>query len=92
MYIQELVVFVKTHSHLFRSFTSERLQHKICAHPSKTALLSKSILGMAPRIYNKLPEHLRIICEISKFKAYVKEYLTKKAYYSCNEFLSDNLE
>ena len=57
---------------------------------SKTKLPQKNILGMGPKIYNKLPDYLRdngISNHI--FKNHLKKLLLTKTYYSVSEFLND---
>lgn len=56
-----MAVYVKLNPNQFPSYNSVRQRGKINNRPFKTALLSKSVFGMAPRVYNKLP---RLILDI----------------------------
>ncbi|KAG7308208.1 hypothetical protein JYU34_006878 [Plutella xylostella] len=89
LYIFEVAIFVKCNMSLFSSFRSERLQNKMCAIPRKTALLDKSIFGMATKIYNHLPKILKETADIKIFKHKLKDLLLSKSYYHINEFFDD---
>jgi hypothetical protein len=89
LYVFEVVIFVKGNLPLFQSFRSIRLRNKISSMPSRTALFRKNILGMAPKMYNKVPNNIRNIEDMTHFKNKLFEFLVKKAYYTVNEFLSD---
>jgi hypothetical protein len=89
LYIYEVALYVKTNRNQFRSFKSARQQGKIETIPRKTALLRKSVFGMAPRIFNNLPKAILQIEDVIKFKNQLHRYLTKKAYYSIKEYLVD---
>lgn len=55
MYIFETALFIKTIANLFKNLKSKRRHNEICTEPHNTALNTKNFLGMAPRIYNKIP-------------------------------------
>ena len=66
LYILEISIFVKTNPDLFQKMATVRSvpirsQYKNCLNSFKcrTALLEKSVLGMAPRIYNKIPGSIK---------------------------------
>lgn len=61
----------------------------VAGFPSSTALLSKSILGMGPKIYNNIPRAIRDIENLHKFKKLFKQLLINKAYYHINDYFSD---
>lgn len=90
LYIFEIVLFVKGNSQLFQQFKSIRLRNKINSLPSKTALFRKSIFGMAPKIFNKIPNELRNTDDMISFKSKLFKFLVDKAYYSISEFLLDD--
>lgn len=90
LYIYEMSVFVKQNSHLYHSFNSTRLRHRILHHVvPNTALYQKNVLGMAPKIYNKLPLRIKSVQELNTFKTLLKKLLVDKCYYTVNEFLED---
>ncbi|KAG7305187.1 hypothetical protein JYU34_009224 [Plutella xylostella] len=96
LYIYEVAIFVKTNPNLFtraHEIHSRNLRNRdrLCAHKGNTALLRKSILCMAPQIYNKLPRAL-IECDIKKFKNELFKLLVKGCYYNINDFLADNFK
>lgn len=91
LYIYEMCVFVKCNSHLFLNFKSTRLRHKI-KNPliPKTTLFQKNVVGMAPKIFNKLPKCINSIDQLNKFKIALKNVLAHRCYYTINEFINDN--
>lgn len=89
LYILEIVLFVKTNYDLFGKFNSARYKNKISAASHSTALFNKSIFGMAPIVYNHLPNSIREIQVVHLFKKRLSQLLLEKAYYSLGEFLQD---
>lgn len=51
-------MFVRKNMHYFKKLKSQRLSYNISLPENKTALFNKSILCMAPRIYNHLPKSI----------------------------------
>lgn len=90
LYIFETAMYVKYNSNQFSSFNSARMQGKINYGQYKTALLSKSIFGMAPRIFNKLPTAILKLHDPHLFKKALFKFLAAKAYYSIQEYLNDS--
>lgn len=95
VYILEVSVFVKCNPGYFKKTPDTRrlptrlqYQHTIKAAKCKTALMRKNILGMAPRIYNKIPLGIRLL-DIVPFKTKLTKLLIQKCYYSIQEFLND---
>lgn len=94
LYIFEVAVFVQQNQHIFPTFDEQNPQrshrhgHKICAPKHKTALFAKSFFGMAPKIYNKVPNEFKNL-PINLFKKHLRKLLINKAYYSTTEFLND---
>lgn len=97
LYILEMAIFVKTNTHLFPTLkntrnrtTSLRTQYedKLCLGKYKTALLRKSVMCMAPLIYNHIPRNIKEQ-PLRIFKKYLKILLVKKCYYSITDFLND---
>lgn len=86
LYVFEIALYVKSNISQFSVFNSIRQQHKIVNKRSKTALCAKSVFGMAPKIYNKLPQSIRAT-EGQEFKKLLLEFLTRNAFYSVKEYL-----
>ena len=93
LYILETVMFVRNNCNLFSRMADKyprnrRDQNQLCLHESKTALMRKSVFCMAPIIYNKLPKSWRELNNV-QLKKRLKSFLTGKAYYNINEFLTE---
>jgi hypothetical protein len=58
-------------------------RHRLC-------LYEKSPYYMSLRLYNKLPNRLKNIDSVSKFKTELRFYLLEKTFYSVSEFLDGN--
>lgn len=82
-------MYIKCNIKQFSVFKSIRQRYKINSRPLKTALLAKSAFGMAPKLYNKLPEFIRE-ADMPQFKSKLFKFLTDKAFYSVNEYLNCN--
>lgn len=91
LYIFETAVFVRSNLNLFNKLKSKR-DTKLCAPVRSTTLFSKSIFGMAPKIYNKLPKCIRNIDNTHLYKLTLRKLLIGKCYYSLQEFLDDNFD
>lgn len=98
LYILEIAIFVKTNHHLFPTLKMSRnrttclrsqYEDKLYLGKYKTSLLTKSVMGMAPRIYNHLPKMIKEL-PLRKFKNTLKNLLIKKCYYSVSDFINDN--
>lgn len=91
IYIYETAVFVKANLHLFPTLKSKRRNKEICVVPHSTALYSKNFLGMAPRVYNKIPKSIKDLEKMHDFKKAFLNLLKTKAYYTVSEYLADKL-
>lgn len=89
LYIYEISVFVKANFHKFQKIRSQRYLHKIRMPLHHTALFKKNVFGMAPTIYNNLPDALLKIDDLHRFKTSLKSFLLDKSYYSIDEYLID---
>ncbi|KAJ0183012.1 hypothetical protein K1T71_000988 [Dendrolimus kikuchii] len=91
LYIFEIIMLIKNNPTLFENYKSARHinKNKICMPPHTTALYDKSVFGMAPRIYNKLPYNIMQESNIHIFKQKLFEWLTKKSYYSVQDYLNE---
>lgn len=91
MYILETALFVKNNPHLFQKLSVVRnrirrdmdLVHVPCA---STTFMAKSVVCMAPKIYNKIPLDIRLQ-NLSLFKKRLTNYLLEKCIYELHEFL-----
>lgn len=93
LYILEMALFVKTYPHLFpkkSAFVVRNRRHgdRLCIHAAKTTLLQNSVICMAPKIYNKIPEKYKSLNK-NLFRANLKSFLVEKCYYTIQDFLND---
>lgn len=88
LYIFEVVMYTKKNINQFLSFRSTRQRHKLDTKRFNTALLTKSVFGMAPKLYNKIPEDIRK-AEMPHFKNLLFNFLVKNAFYSVREFMNN---
>ena len=93
IFILKAVTYVKQHIQEFGDTSSPyntrnnylpNLQHR-------SALFERGPCYSFVRLYNKLPNDLRLAGGIKQFKCGVKKLLLGKAYYSQQEYLADNL-
>lgn len=96
LYILETALFVKSNPALFLRLEdvvsrNRRDNSRLRMPSTKTALMAKSILCMAPKIFNKLPLQIREL-PLNKFKYWLKMHLTQKCYYDIKEFLNDKIK
>lgn len=84
-----MAVFVKTNLQLFDNFSSKRHVNRLRQIPKNTALFGNNIYGFAPKIYNKLPEDIKVINNLLEFKSTLKKLFIYKTYYTINEYLCD---
>lgn len=95
LYIIEIALFVKNNPHLFPRLSdavsrNRRDNTRLQSHPVRTALMQKSVVSVAPKIYNKLPKLYKNL-NIQSFKNKIKMLLISKCYYSLDEFFNDKL-
>ncbi|KAJ8737632.1 hypothetical protein PYW08_000471 [Mythimna loreyi] len=95
LYIFEIATFVRMNQHLFPRLAdtfprNRRDNSQLCSHSSKTALMTKSVFCLAPKIYNKIPQSYKTL-SVNLFKKKFRDLLTDKCYYSISDFLSDNI-
>lgn len=96
IYIYEIGIFVKTNPHLFDKLADnfrhpirKQYKHKLCLKACKTALVHKSILNMAPKIFNKIPNEIKLL-NLNLFKKKLFTFLIEKTYYKIVDFLEDD--
>lgn len=97
LFILELAIFVKTNKYLFPSLHDTRkrtasmrsqYQNLLYTGAYKTALLKKSVICMAPTVYNKIPNNIKEQ-PFKIFKKRLTTLLLDKCYYSVTDFLAD---
>lgn len=96
LYIFETALFVKKNPHLFQKLATVKKMplraqylNTLCHVKCKTALMKKSFFGIAPEVYNKIPDAIKRM-PVLKFKCTLHQLLLKKCYYRLDEFLNDN--
>lgn len=90
IYISEVAIFIKTNPDLFKmSETGSRREGMIYVHYRRTASYDRSVFGIAPLIYNKIPIEIRSQTNVNIFKRQLNDFLVGKAYYTVDEFISD---
>lgn len=93
LYIFETATFIKSNPELFETLADtvtrsrrKNTQNILRLQKANTALLRKSIYGMAPKIYNRLPDELRSL-NGNPFKKRLHDFLVSKTYYKISDFL-----
>lgn len=96
MYLNEVSIFVKTNPELFdivkknhRFISRSQYKFTVSRKRMKTGLMRKSIFGMAPLIYNKIPDTIKIL-NLAQFKKKMATFLIGKCYYTIDSYLNDN--
>lgn len=99
LYILEIALFVKCNRNLFLSLSESRYrdvtlrsQYRNLLHTGRyrTDLLRKNVFGMAPAIFNHIPDSIKEE-PVTSFKKKLTVLLLNKCYYSVSEFLADTL-
>lgn len=97
LYILEIALFVKVNRSLFLSLSESRhrdvnlrsqYQNLLRTGGYKTALFGKSAFGMAPAIFNHIPNSIKQE-PVTIFKKKLTTLLLNKCYYSVSDFLAD---
>ena len=65
-----------------------RNKHKLCVPIHRLHKVHGTFKGLGIRFYNKLPQSL-LELPFDKFKVQVKSILSKKAYYTVNDYIND---
>jgi hypothetical protein len=92
MYILQVTLFVKNNMSLFPQYSHAsylRPRNKVALPDTKMKMISSGPFAMAIKIFNKIPIKFQDISNIRKLKIELKTYLSKKSYYSIQEFLND---
>lgn len=93
IYIFELCMFVKKHSHFFTKNSevvkfNTRYRDKLVLPLRKKATSNKGCYSMAIKVFNKLPTDMKSL-PLNKFKNKLFMWLVNKAYYTVREFFND---
>jgi hypothetical protein len=96
-YIFSLMMFVVKNRGLFNinkdcHEVETRQLMNIHIYQVNIAKYGNGVYNMAARIYNRLPNELKLISSnINKFKANLKKFLYRKSYYTLDEFFNDKI-
>lgn len=89
--IYKCAIFVKTNRGLFPSVPNNRPTRqglgKVIVPVNNYCSTDKGPLSFAPKIYNALPEDIRLERRLGIFKTKLQELLVDRAFYSIEEFL-----
>lgn len=89
LYIFEISVYIKNRNPLQTHTHNHNTRHKhISAEHHRLTFYEQKPLYAGQKIFQILPEHIRTIDTMHKFKIELKTFLFEKAYYSLHEFLS----
>lgn len=98
LYILETAIFVKNNLNLFKKMADvkkipirSQYLNTLCNLRCKTSLYKKSFFGLAPQVYNKIPDTIKKM-PLSKFKTTLQKLLIEKCYYTLDEFLKDKFD
>ena len=95
LYIYKSVIITKENSNLFTYTTNIHTYHTrqkryIFVERQHFATTHSSVYSLCTRLYNKLPNYLKSINNINKFKSELFKILVNKDYYDVNDNLSDD--
>lgn len=89
-YILEVLCYVYKYKHEFSSISAHgyntRNDFYLLPPRHTTALFQKNLLFLGCKIYNKLPNRFKIICNSKLFKSSVKKYLYSISCYSIEDY------
>lgn len=95
IYILEICKFVRKYPQYFlkqsdfpRRFKS-RYEHNLVLPTSKLSIHSSGPNVMAVKIYNKIPEKIKLLEKYNIFERQLKEMLIEKTYYTLDEYFND---
>jgi hypothetical protein len=68
---------------------NHKMQRKLDLHVQycNTVLFRKSVVNMGIRMYNKVPDHIKIRDNFKSFKTELKSLLLQHTFYLVNEFM-----
>lgn len=95
VYIYKCLLFVRENFHCFEKTShghayATRHGALSLAYPKhKTTLFERSPRYMCVKIFNSLPQGLKLMHNKNNFKINVKKYLINKAFYSVRDFMSE---
>lgn len=95
LYILETSLFVKNNPHLFKKMATVKklpiraqYMNTLCHVKCKTALMKKSFFGIAPQVFNKVPDAIKCM-PLQKFRNTLQKLLLENCYYTLDQFLND---
>lgn len=93
LYIYEAILFVKENNSLFDIHKKQhthntRNKNDLNTTTPNFTFVQKNVPYSIIKIYNKLPETIRNL-SLKEFKSKLKIFLTKKAYYTMDEYFND---
>jgi hypothetical protein len=83
-----VVACLERNSQIYQHNT--RGKNKVHTRTCRTALVQNNVLNNAIRLYNKLPERIRVFENFRSFKKEVKSLLIANTLYSVDEFLNSS--
>ncbi|XP_048480395.1 uncharacterized protein LOC125489237 [Plutella xylostella] len=94
LYVLEVAKYVRQNlAHFTPLSTTARLQNRrkndLTLNTARLAKTEKTVHIMGPKIYNKIPDDIRESQSYFSFNCKLKKYLSKKAYYSVDDYLND---
>jgi hypothetical protein len=92
LYVLEVICFIKKykesleqniHIHIHNTQRKLDLHVQYC----NTVLFRKSVLNTGIRLYNKVPDHIKMRDNFKSFKRDLKSFLLQHSFYSVDEFM-----
>ena len=92
-FIYENIMHVRKNPHLFNKISDRhnfntRNKDKIDQRYFRLSKVQKSFMGYCVKCYNKIPSEILNLNE-RKFKSYIKNTLSKQAYYKLEDYIQD---
>lgn len=96
VYILDTIAFViknkGNNSYIFHENTevhshNTRRKYDLHSYPSRTTINQMGVFQTGIKLYNKLPERIKLISTENKFRAEVKAFLMEHCFYSVDEYL-----
>jgi hypothetical protein len=81
MYKESLEHNIHAHNH------NTQRKFDLHVHYCNTALFRKSVVNMGIKLYNKVPDHIKMRDTSGSFKRDLKSFLLQHSFYSVDEFM-----
>lgn len=91
--ILELLLFVRenpenfTKNNMYHDYNT-RAAEKLCTPIHNLSVFERSPIYVGIQVYNKLPEHLKLIQNIKSFRNHVTDFLVHECFYTVSEYLN----